>query len=129
MTPSSSPPSSTLRDTPDERIFDPAAGIEAMGSDESFQLILETVLESLSSSLPEIRQALDTGDVAKANGLLHAIKGYVPLMCTEWLVEQVNHVEGVSKTAAVTVVMPLYADLEPILKRLLVEIQAYIDGN
>lgn len=129
MTPSSPSPSPSLPQAPDERFFEPSVGIEAMGSDESFRLILETMLESLAANLPEIHQALAKGDVPTANSILHAIKGYVPLMCTDRLVEMVTHIEGVSKTAGSEQVIPLYATLEPILQQLLIEIQAYIDKN
>jgi HPt (histidine-containing phosphotransfer) domain-containing protein len=129
MTLSPSPSSLRSPEATGEPVFDPALGIEAMGSDESFHLILESILESLAGNLPEIRQALDAGDVAAANGLLHSIKGYAPLMCTNRLVELVSNVESVSKTAAAEVVIPLYAELEPVLRQLLAEIQAYLDTN
>ncbi len=124
---SSPPPNSSSPQAHGKACFDPIIGIEAMGSEESFLLILETVLESLDSNLPEIRNALNAGDVSLANSHLHAIKGYVPLMCTEKVVEMVTHVEGVSKSATAEVVLPLYDTLEPILKQLLLEIQSYID--
>jgi len=127
MTLSNSPSNLHSPEVSGDAVFDPALGIEALGSDESFHLILESVLESMASNLPEIRQALNAGDVAAANSLLHSIKGYVPLMCTDRLVELVTHVEGVSKTAVAAVVMPLYAELEPVLAQLLVEIRAYLD--
>ena len=129
MTESTFPPNSNLSIKQGEQLFDPGIGIEAKGSDESFRLILETVLESLAGNLPEIRKALNAGDAKSASGLLHAIKGYVPLMCTDRVVALVTHVESVSKTAGAEVVMPLYASLEPVLEQLLVDIQAYIANN
>lgn len=116
-------------DLPTPPFFDEAKGLEALGSDESLRMILETVVENLSASLPDIQTALERGDAATANSLLHSIKGYAPLFACDPLIEQVIHVEGVSKTATAEVIQPLYSALAPALHQLLSEVQAYMQQS
>lgn len=97
-----------------------------MGSEASLRKILVSVAGSLASSLPDIEAALERGDVAAANRLLHAIKGYVPIFGTEALVAQVVQVEQLSKTEGVAVVQPAFAALAPKFEALLREIRTYV---
>jgi HPt (histidine-containing phosphotransfer) domain-containing protein len=105
--------------------LDVARGIGMMGSEASLRSILKTVETSLVSSLPEIGQALAVDDVKIVNRLLHSIKGYAPIFCTEALAAQVAQVEGASKTETAAVLRPLVAALLPQLELLVTEIRAY----
>lgn len=105
--------------------LDPARGTDMMGSEASLLKILKTVETSLVSSLPEIEQALAQDDVKTVNRLLHSIKGYAPIFCTEALAAHVAQVEGVSKTETAAALRPLVAALLPQLALLLTEIRAY----
>ena len=105
--------------------LDAVRGIGMMGSDESLQKLLKTVEVSLTSSITEIRQALEADDAKAVNRLLHGIKGYAPIFCSDALIEKVQHVEGISKTATVAVMIPLFTELAPQLEALLLEIQSY----
>jgi phosphoglycerate kinase len=107
--------------------LDIARGVGMMGSEASLRKILKTVIDSMAGNLPEIQAALNAGDVVTANRLLHAIKGYVPIFATDALVDQVTHIELVSKTEPVAVVAPLYADLAPRLDGLLGEIGSFLE--
>ena len=106
--------------------LDLARGVGMLGSEASLRKILKTVLDSMAGNLPEIDQALKSGDVITANRLLHAIKGYVPIFATDALVDAVVHVEQVSKTESAAVVAGLYADLAPRLEGLLGEIRQFL---
>ncbi len=106
--------------------LDVARGVGMMGSEAGLRKILKTVLESMTSNLPEIAQALANGDVASANRLLHSMKGYVPIFATNALVDQVTQVEKVSKTEPAATVAPLYAGLRPQLEGLLAEVRAFV---
>lgn len=97
-----------------------------MGSDASLRKILVNVETSLARNIPEIWAALEAGDVAAANRLLHAIKGYAPIFCTDALVAQVVQVEQLSKTEPVVVVRSAFADLAPKFEALLNEIRTYV---
>jgi HPt (histidine-containing phosphotransfer) domain-containing protein len=105
--------------------LDVVRGIGMMGSDEMLQKLLKTVEVSLTCSISEIRQALEAGDASAVNRLLHGIKGYAPIFCSDALIEKVQHVEGISKTATVAVMIPLFTELAPQLEALLLEIQSY----
>jgi HPt (histidine-containing phosphotransfer) domain-containing protein len=106
--------------------LDIARGVEMMGSEDSLRKILQTVVDSMSSSLPAIEAGLAQGDMAQVNNLLHGIKGYVPIFCTDSLVAEVTHIEGVSKTATAADVAPLFVALAPRLASLLTEIKAFL---
>jgi phosphoglycerate kinase len=106
--------------------LDVARGVGMMGSDASLKKILATVDASLTTSLPEIWQALGADDIKTANRLLHGIKGYMPIFGTDDLVAQVTQIEGVSKTGTTADLKPLYAELAPRLASLLVEIRSYV---
>lgn len=106
--------------------LDIARGLAMMGSEASLRKILTTVLVSLSADLPKIDAALQAGDVPTANRLLHAIKGYMPIMGSDALTAQLLAVEQLSKTAAAADVLPPYQQLAPELHGLLSEIQDFL---
>jgi HPt (histidine-containing phosphotransfer) domain-containing protein len=105
--------------------LDIARGVDLMGSEEALADILDTVITSLMDAVPDIRNALKADDVPLANGLLHGIKGYSPIFCTDALTAQIAQVELISKTGSRAAVQPLFAKLAPRLEALLVEIQTY----
>ncbi len=107
-------------------VLDVECGLSMLGSDELLRQILTTVLDSLPNNVPEIWRALESGDVVAANHVLHSIKGYVPLFCSQALVSQITQLEHLSKTADAVAVMPLFATLAPRIEQLLVEIQTYL---
>jgi HPt (histidine-containing phosphotransfer) domain-containing protein len=106
--------------------LDVARGVSMMGSEASLRKILKTVQDSMAGNLPEMAHALAKDDVASFNRLLHAIKGYVPIFASDALVAQVTELEMISKTASVTTVAPLYAELAPRLEALLGEIRSFL---
>lgn len=101
-------------------------GVGMMGSEDALRSILATVDLNLTGNIPDIWKALEADDIAVANRLLHGIKGYVPIFCTDPLVDQVTQTEVFSKTASAADVKPLFAELAPKLEQLLVEIRAFI---
>lgn len=106
--------------------LDVARGVSMMGSEASLRKILKTVQISMAGNLPEMAQALENGDVASFNRLLHAIKGYVPIFASDALVAQVTALEKTSKTEPATTVAPLYAELAPLMDTLLAEIRLFV---
>lgn len=106
--------------------LDIARGMAMMGSEGSLRKILATVVTSLSADLPRIDAALQAGDVPSANRLLHAIKGYMPIIGSEALTARVNAVEQLSKTAVAADLLPPYQQLAPELRGLLAEIQDFL---
>ena len=106
--------------------FDPQRGLEMMGSTITLRHILQTANVSLTASLSDIQHALAQGDVVKVKGLLHAIKGYAPIFCTDDLVAQIVDIEKLSKTATAAEIASPYAQLQPRFQSLLIEIQTYL---
>ena len=106
--------------------LDVARGMAMMGSESSLRKILSTVLASLRADLPRIDAALQAGDVPSANRLLHAIKGYMPIMGSDALTAQLVTVEQLSKTAAAADLLSAYQQLAPELRGLLTEIQDFL---
>ena len=82
--------------------------------------------EALSSDLPQIAVLLQDGDIAGANRLLHAIKGFIPIFCQEPLCQEVSNVEGMSKEPADVGLSQAYTLLRPHLEHLLVEVSTYL---
>ena len=105
--------------------LDVARGVDLIGSEEALAEILDTVITSLIDAVPDIRSALQAHDLALVNSILHGIKGYAPIFCTDALAEQVAQVELISKSGSTDVVAPLLATLAPRLEALLCEIQTY----
>ena len=113
---------------PGERFLDVQRGISMLGSEQSLRMILQTVNGSMMHDIPEISRLLEAGEVSTANRLLHAIKGYVPVFCSDALIEQVIQTERLSKTAKAAEVVPAYVALSPKLQSLLTEVQLYLDS-
>lgn len=107
-------------------VLDVQRGITMLGSEASLRKILKTVHDSMTTSLPEIKQALQAGDVPTANRLLHSLKGYAPIFATDSLVEHITRVEKISKTGSSATVSPLYDELAPRLIALLAEIKGFL---
>lgn len=109
--------------------LDIARGVGMMGSEAALRKILVTVLASMSEDVPAIDAALQAGDVASANRLLHAIKGYMPIFGSDDMVSQVTAVEKLSKTESAAVVQVPYQALAPELNQLLAEIQVFLNTS
>jgi len=101
-------------------------GIGMMGSEAGLRRILATVVASLTADLPKLDQALHSGDVVTANRLLHAFKGYMPIIASDALIAQVAAIEFQSKTASAKEVRPSLDQLVPELQGLLAEINLYL---
>lgn len=100
-----------------------------MGSEAALRKILVTVQVSLSADVPAIAAALHAGDVATANRMLHALKGYMPIFASDSTIEQVVAVEKLSKTESAAVVQVLYSQTAPELLGLLAEIQHFLEAG
>lgn len=100
--------------------------LEQIGDVAALHEMLDMLQASLDRDLPQIRQLLAQGDVKGANRLLHALKGFIPIFCTDPLCEHVAAVELISKTGSAAEVAHAYAPLEPKLQQLQAEIDAHL---
>jgi hypothetical protein len=102
--------------------------LSQIGDVESMNTMLAMLQESLARDVPRVSELLQSGDVAAANRLLHALKGFIPIFCQEPLCARVVNVEGMSKNSQSQTVGPAYAGLRPELELLLAEVCAYLQA-
>lgn len=100
--------------------------LEQIGEVAALHEMLDMLQSSLDRDLPQIRALLSEGDVKSANRLLHALKGFIPIFCTDALCEHVASVELISKTGSAAEVAQAFAPLEPKLQKLQAEIDAHM---
>ncbi len=115
--------------TPPEHAWvhlDVPRALQQVGDMEALQGMLPMLQELLDRDVEHIGQLLAAGDVRTANGLLHALKGCMPIFCTPSLCEQLAQVEFLSKTASADVVGVGYTALTPKLKELQLEIVNFL---
>ena len=106
--------------------LDVPRALQQVGDMEALQGMLPMLQELLGRDVEHIGQLLAAGDVRAANGLLHALKGCMPIFCTPTLCEQLAQVEFLSKTASADVVAEAYTALNPKLKELQQEIAKFL---
>jgi hypothetical protein len=109
-------------------ILDTELALEQIGDTDAMNGMLVMLQESLARDIPHIADLLQAGDVAQANRLLHALKGFVPIFCRSDFCEQVVAVEGLSKDSSSVTVGPAYMALRPQLDQLLADVQGYLAG-
>lgn len=109
--------------------LDTALALSQIGDADAVRNILTMVEESLQRDIPQIAQLLQAGDVPGANGLLHPLKGFVPIFCAPALCAHVGEVEALSKNGSSAVVGQAYAALQPELAQLLLEVSAYLKAQ
>ena len=91
--------------------------------------LMHTLRQSLLDDLPRIEQCLAAGNVPGANELLHQLKGFTPVFCTDMLIKDVVSVEALSKHAPAEEVRQAYAKLAPALAQLQDEVDRHIAAN
>ena len=84
------------------------------------------LLDSLESDIPKIWKLLDEDDVKGANRLLHPLKGFIPVFCTDKLVDHVAVVEILSKDCTAEQVKVAFTTVAPELERLKAEVREYL---
>lgn len=109
--------------------LDATHAVAQLGDADALPAMLVMLEESLARDIPEITALLVRGDVHGANRLLHPMKGFLPIFCTEALCAELSAVEGLSKTASSTEVTPAYSALRPKLDQLLTEVVAFLQSN
>ena len=105
--------------------LDTELAMSQIGDAEAMLAMLE---ETLARDVPGIAELLRNGDVAAANQVLHPLKGFIPIFCRAALCEHVARVEALSKHGDSQTVAAAYAELQPELSLLLLEVAAYLNG-
>lgn len=119
----------TSTDAPDvEPFLDVARAMAFIGDEAGVLDMMRMLSESLETDIPKIGAALQQGDIAGANELLHPLKGFLPVFCTDKLIDHVTTVEVLSKSSPPEIVSAAYGVIAPELERLKREVQAHLDA-
>jgi HPt (histidine-containing phosphotransfer) domain-containing protein len=106
--------------------LDTGLALAQIGDVEAMNGMLVMLQDALAQDLPLIDAFLRDGDIANANRLLHALKGFVPIFCKAELCAHVVQVEALSKNSQSSLAAPAYLVLKPQLERLLAEVRSYL---
>lgn len=106
--------------------LDVELALEQIGDTDAMHGMLVMLQESLTRDIPQIAAFLQSGDIAQANRLLHALKGFVPIFCRRELCDHVVLVEGLSKDSSSTTAGPAFLALRPQLDQLLLDVTGYL---
>jgi hypothetical protein len=106
--------------------LDTGLALSQIGDVDAMNGMLVMLQDTLVQDLPLIDSFLGAGDVASANRLLHALKGFIPIFCRADLCAHVVQVEALSKNSQSTAVAPAYLVLKPQLEQLLAEVRAHL---
>jgi HPt (histidine-containing phosphotransfer) domain-containing protein len=106
--------------------LDVGLALSQIGDVDAMNGMLVMLQDTLVHDLPLIDSFLGAGDVASANRLLHALKGFIPIFCRPDLCAHVVQVEALSKNSQGTTVAPAYLVLKPQLEQLLAEVRAHL---
>jgi HPt (histidine-containing phosphotransfer) domain-containing protein len=106
--------------------LDTELALSQIGDVEAMNGMLVMLQDTLAQDLPLIDDFLRAGDVANANRLLHALKGFIPIFSRPELCAHVVQVEAMSKDTSNTATAPAYLALRPKLEQLLAEVRAHL---
>ena len=117
----SSPPS------PAALYLDTGLALSQIGDTDAMNSMLQMLQESLQRDLPAIADCVQNGDVAGANRMLHALKGFIPIFCQAELCGHVVQVEALSKHGDSRTLESAYAALRVQLQILLTEVNRHLE--
>ncbi|WP_342617679.1 Hpt domain-containing protein [Rhodoferax sp. GW822-FHT02A01] len=112
--------------TPTFTYLDTELAFSQIGDAQVMDSMLVMLQESLQRDIALIADLLASDELAGANRVLHALKGFVPIFCCEGFCTQVVDVEALSKVGPSSNVAQAYATLRPELQRLLDDVNTYL---
>ncbi len=101
----------------------------ALGDDATVFDMLELLVQTLDADLGRVVEALDQNDVATAQGILHPIKGFLPVFCSVELCDLVATVEYLSKDSTAPEVRAAFETVRPQLLELRAEAAAELKAH
>ena len=108
--------------------LDTQLALAQIGDLEAMNGMLAMLQETLAHDHPLIDAYMRGGDIANANRMLHALKGFIPVFCQWELSAHVVRVEALSKDSLSTSAAPAYLLLKPQLEQLLAEVGAHLQA-
>ena len=112
--------------TPSFTYLDTDLAFSQIGDAQVMDSMVAMLQESLQRDIALVAELLASDELAGANRVLHALKGFVPIFCRETLCAQVVAVELLSKVGPSSSVAVAYASLRPELQKLLDDVSAYL---
>lgn len=112
-----------------QSFLDMDLALSQIGDADAMLDMLGLLQDALAQDVPAIAAALESDQVQQANGLLHSLKGFVPIFCAPPLCEQVALVEKMSKAPHQPGLVAAYAELRPHLETLLAEVRAALQNQ
>ncbi len=106
--------------------FDFDGALEKIGDLPALQDLLGMLQISLSRDIPKIEEFLAQDNVYLVKRMLHELKGFIPIFCTEALYNEVAALELLSRLAGSPELTIAYAELSPKLKQLRLEVSEHI---
>jgi hypothetical protein len=103
--------------------------LESVGDRDALIDMLGVLQDSLATDVPQIAHLIAQLRGPEAGALLHALKGFAPVFCTDALCAHIAQVELLSKTADGGDVVHAYAHLGPQLVQLQGEIHQYLQAH
>jgi hypothetical protein len=107
--------------------LDVARAMAFIGDEDGVMDMMRMLRDSLETDIPRIGGLLEQGDIAGAHVLLHPLKGFLPVFCTDKLIDHVTTLEVLSKNSPADIVSAAYGVVAPELERLKREVQAHLD--
>lgn len=111
---------------PTAAYLDVGRALDQIGDLPALNDMLDMLQVSLNRDIPQIERLLAENNVLLANRMLHALKGFIPIFCTDALCDEVTAIEMLSKTGTAEQVKAAYVLLSPKLEQLQAEVDAHL---
>lgn len=108
-----------------------AKAIQYLGDAASAQQLLATLEHTLEIEVPQISSALESKNFEMLQKILHQLKGFAPVFCSDRLVSDITHTESLCKhidtlalqATALGASTQLLTDLKSLLLEVKVQLQ------
>lgn len=110
---------------PAPHYLDLQRALDQIGDLPALNDMLDMLQVSLTRDIPQITSLLAQNNILLANRMLHALKGFIPIFCSDALCDEVAAIEMLSKTGTAQEVGASFALLSPKLEQLQGEIEAH----
>ena len=115
-----------LGDTGSFQVLNLQGALEFLGDVQAVCELLGPLVQSLDKDIADLEQMLAQGDLLGAAGLLHSLKGFIPVFCHATFAEQLAGVEKRIRLQDSPALRNEAAALLPTLHQLKAEARVYL---
>jgi len=108
------------------QVLNPQGALEFLGDTQAVYDLLGPLVQSLEKDIASLEQLLAQGDLLAAAGVLHALKGFLPVFCHAAFNAQLAGLEKKIRLQDSPALRDEARDLLPILHQLKAEARAYL---